>query len=114
MEPFRILIADDHQLFRNGVRALLQSHAGWEICGEASTGREAVAKAKELLPDIVILDISMPELNGVDAVRRIRMASKNTRILILSVFSICPSATTARRRTNHSGSAAKLWSAGRV
>jgi DNA-binding NarL/FixJ family response regulator len=85
VESLRILIADDHQLFRDGVRALLQSHAGWEICGEARTGREAVAKAIELRPDIIILDISMPDLNGVDAARRIRMASKNTEILILSM-----------------------------
>ena len=85
MKPLRILVADDHQLFRNGVRALLQSHANWEICGEASTGFEAVAQAKELLPDVVILDISMPDLNGTDAARRIRIASKNTEVLILSV-----------------------------
>ena len=83
--PLRILVADDHQLFRNGVRALIQSHAGWEICGEASTGREAVIKAQELMPDIIILDISMPDLNGVDAARRIRTISKNTEILILSM-----------------------------
>jgi DNA-binding NarL/FixJ family response regulator len=85
VESLQILIADDHQLFRDGVRALLQSHAGWEICGEARTGREAVAKAIELRPDIIILDISMPDLNGVDAARRIRMVSKNIEILILSV-----------------------------
>jgi DNA-binding NarL/FixJ family response regulator len=83
--PLRILVADDHQLFRNGVRALLQSHEKWEICGEASTGLEAVAQAKELLPDIVILDISMPDLNGADAARRIRIASSNTEILVLSL-----------------------------
>ena len=64
---------------------LLQPHAGWEICGEASTGCEAVALAKELLPDIVVLDISMPDLNGVEAARRIRVASKNTEVLILSM-----------------------------
>ncbi len=85
VKPLRILIADDHDLFRRGVKALLQTHAGWEICGEASTGREAVAKAKELIPDVVILDISMPELNGAEAARSIRMESKNTEILILSV-----------------------------
>jgi DNA-binding NarL/FixJ family response regulator len=84
VETLRILIADDHQLVRNGIRALLQSHAGWEICGEATTGREAVEKAKELTPDIVILDISMPDLNGSDATRRIRKALKNTEVLILS------------------------------
>jgi DNA-binding NarL/FixJ family response regulator len=85
VETLRILIADDHQLVRNGIKALLQSHAGWEICGEATTGREAVAKAEELIPDLVILDISMPDLNGADAARRIRKISKNTEILILSM-----------------------------
>jgi len=85
LNPLRILVADDHQLVRDGVRALLQSHENWEICGEASTGLEAVAQAKELLPDIVILDISMPDLNGADIARRIRMASRSTEILILSM-----------------------------
>ena len=85
VEPLRILIGDDHELFRHGVRALLQLHPGWEICGEASTGREAVAKAQELIPDIVILDISMPDLNSADAARRIRAASKSTEILIMSM-----------------------------
>jgi DNA-binding NarL/FixJ family response regulator len=84
VEPLRILIADDHEIFRLGVKALLRS-AGWEVCGEARTGREAVAKAIELVPDIVILDISMPDLNGADAARRIRTVSKNTEILILSM-----------------------------
>ncbi len=85
MKTLRILIADDHDLMRRGVKALLQSHAGWEICGEAHTGREAVTKAEELRPDVVILDISMPDLNGVEAARRIRKASANTEILILSM-----------------------------
>jgi DNA-binding NarL/FixJ family response regulator len=83
--PLRILIADDQDLFRRGVKALLQSHAGWEICAEARTGSEAVARAKELMPDVVILDVRMPELNGVEAARSIRMASKDTEILILSI-----------------------------
>ncbi len=85
VRTLRILIADDHDLMRRGVKALLQSHAGWEICGEAHTGREAVAKAEELKPDVVILDISMPDLNGVDAAKRIRKASPDTEVLILSV-----------------------------
>lgn len=84
-EDARILIADDHDLMRRGVKTLLQAHAGWEICGEAHTGREAVAQAEELKPDIVILDISMPDLNGVEAARRIRKASPTTEVLILSV-----------------------------
>ena len=85
MRNLRILIADDHDLMRRGVKALLQSHAGWEICGEAHTGREAVNKAEELKPDVVILDISMPDLNGLEAARRIRKVSSNSEILILSV-----------------------------
>src|ERR1700723_414161 len=85
MRNLRILIADDHDLMRRGVKALLQSHAGWEIVGEAHTGREAVSKAEELKPDVVILDISMPDLNGVDAAKRIRKASPDTEVLILSV-----------------------------
>src|SRR5271163_2741469 len=85
MKTLRILIADDHDLMRRGIKGMLQSHAGWEICGEAHTGREAVSKAEELKPDIVILDISMPDLNGVDAAKRIRKSSPDTEVLILSV-----------------------------
>jgi DNA-binding NarL/FixJ family response regulator len=85
MKPLRILVADDHDLMRRGVKTLLLSHAGWEVCGEAKTGREAVSKAEELKPDIVILDIGMPDLNGVEAARRILKASAGTEILILSM-----------------------------
>ena len=83
--PVRILLADDHDLMRRGLRALLESHPGWEICGEAANGREAVSLTEELNPDIIILDITMPELNGVDAARRILKTSPNTEILLLSV-----------------------------
>jgi DNA-binding NarL/FixJ family response regulator len=85
MKLLRILIADDHDLMRRGLKALLELRPGWTICGEANTGREAVLKAEELKPDIVILDITMPELNGVEAARRIMKASPNTEILVLSV-----------------------------
>jgi DNA-binding NarL/FixJ family response regulator len=86
MKTLRILIADDHDLMRRGVKALLQSHPGWEICGEAQTGREAVAKAQELRPDIAILDVSMPDLNGVDAgVRGYIVKSDSDRDLIIAV-----------------------------
>lgn len=84
MKTVRILIADDHDLMRRGVRTLLEPHPGWEICGEATTGREAVAKAEELKPNIVILDIGMPDLNGVDAAKRIKKASPDTEVLIFS------------------------------
>ena len=76
-KALRILIADDHDLMRRGIKGMLQSHPGWEICGEAHTGREAVTKAQELKPDIAILDISMPDLNGVDAARRIRRVTEH-------------------------------------
>src|SRR6201987_4622127 len=81
----RILIADEHYLMRRGIKGMLQSHPGWEICGEAHTGREAGSKAQELKPDIAILDISMPGLNDGGTARRIRKESPNTEILILSV-----------------------------
>jgi DNA-binding NarL/FixJ family response regulator len=84
MKPVRILIADDHEVARQGVRALLEEQAGWVVCGEASTGREAVAKAIELQPDIVVLDISMPELNGLEAMPQIRRVVP-AKILILTV-----------------------------
>jgi DNA-binding NarL/FixJ family response regulator len=80
----RILIADDHDLMRRGIKALLETHSGWEICAEATTGFDAVAKAKHLKPDVVVLDISLPDLNGIDATREIRKVSPNTEILILS------------------------------
>jgi DNA-binding NarL/FixJ family response regulator len=85
MKPLRILIADDHDLMRRGVKSLLQSHGDWEVCGEAKTGREAITKAEKLKPDIVILDISMPDLDGVEAAKRIRQTSASPEILILSV-----------------------------
>jgi DNA-binding NarL/FixJ family response regulator len=60
----RILLADDHDVVRRGLRVLLQEHAGWEICGEAMTGREAVDLAREMQPDVAIIDLMMPDLNG--------------------------------------------------
>jgi DNA-binding NarL/FixJ family response regulator len=85
MKNLRILIADDHDLMRRGLKALVESHPGWQVCDEAYTGREAVAKVAQIKPDVVILDISMPEMNGLEAARSIRKASPNTEILILSV-----------------------------
>jgi len=85
MAPLRILVADDHQVVRTGLRALLESKAGWQVCAEAANGREAVEKAGELQPDVAILDIGMPLLNGVDATRQIRKVSPLTEILILTM-----------------------------
>ena len=80
----RVLIADDHELVLRGLRAVLES-AGHEVCGTAKTGREAVAMARRLAPQIVVLDVSMPELNGLDAARQIKRAQPTTEILILTV-----------------------------
>jgi DNA-binding NarL/FixJ family response regulator len=85
VNSLRILIADDHDLMRRGLKSLLESHPGWTICAEAQTGREAVEKAKQLRPEIAVLDITMPELNGIEAARKIQKASPITEILILSV-----------------------------
>lgn len=85
MQTTRILLADDHEVVRHGLRALLESHPGWEVSGEASDGRAAVKLADTIEPDIVVLDLSMPELNGFDAARKILRKRPRTKILILSM-----------------------------
>ena len=85
MSGLRILIADDHEVARQGIRALLESHPGWEVCAEAKDGREAVELATNSKPDIVLLDIGMPNLNGLDAARQILAVSPAIRILILTM-----------------------------
>ena len=85
MKSLSILIADDHAVVRRGLRALLETQEGWSICAEASDGRMAVEKAGEHQPDIVILDIGMPELNGLDAMAKIRDLAPQTRILVLTM-----------------------------
>lgn len=83
--PFRILIADDHEVVRRGLCALLRNHLEWEVCGEASDGREAVEQALILKPDVVVLDVGMPNLNGLEATRQILKAHPQTNILILTL-----------------------------
>lgn len=85
MKQTRILIADDHEVVRRGLRALLEMRPDWEVCGEAVTGRQAVEEVRRLAPDIVIMDISMPEMNGLEATRQISKMSLKTQTLILSV-----------------------------
>lgn len=81
----RILIADDHSILRRGVRAILEEHEGWEICGEASDGQDAVELAMRLHPDLCVLDLSMPRLNGIEATRQIRAALPTTEVVVLTV-----------------------------
>ena len=81
----RILIADDHEVARHGIRALLEGHPGWEICAEAKDGREAVELASTANPDLILLDIGMPNLNGLEAARQILASSSHIPILILTM-----------------------------
>jgi DNA-binding NarL/FixJ family response regulator len=85
MAPPRILIVDDHAVVRRGVRALLESQHGWQVLGEATTGREAVDLTRRLHPDVVVMDLSLPELNGLEAIRQIVKESPQTEIVALTM-----------------------------
>ena len=85
MAPLRILLADDHTVVRQGLRKVLEERPDWEVVAEAGDGREAVRQAEALKPDVAILDIAMPLLNGIEATRRIAKRSPSTRILVLTM-----------------------------
>jgi DNA-binding NarL/FixJ family response regulator len=85
MTRIKILIADDHELVRRGIRHALETNPDWEVVGEAANGREAVELAERLQPQIAVLDLSMPEMNGLEAIRRILATSPDVRILVLSI-----------------------------
>lgn len=84
MVPVRILLVDDHDVMRGGLRSLLESRPGWEVCGEAANSTDAIEKAKTLRPDVVVMDISMPGFSGLEAVPVIRKETPGAEVLILS------------------------------
>ena len=86
MEPIRLVIADDHTLCREGVRTILHTVAGIEVIGEATTGTEVIAQAKEQQPDVILMDIKMPGLNGIEATRQILLSNPQIKILVLTMF----------------------------
>ena len=83
--PLRIVIVDDHAVVRRGVRALLESQPGWEVIAEATTGREAVELVRRLRPDVIVMDLSLPQLNGLEATRQIAKESPATEVLVLTM-----------------------------
>jgi DNA-binding NarL/FixJ family response regulator len=83
-ETIRILIADDHDVVRAGIRLLIKKEPGWEVCGEAADGRQAIALAEKLQPDVVVLDLTMPELNGLEATRQIKRRMPSVEVVILT------------------------------
>jgi DNA-binding NarL/FixJ family response regulator len=85
METLKVLVADDHEVVRNGVKCLLEAQPGWQVMAEASNGREAVEKAKRLKPDVAVLDIGMPSLNGLEAARQMLKNDPNIKIVILTM-----------------------------
>lgn len=85
MKKLRILVADDHGMIRQGLRAVIENRRGWEFCGEAENGRQAVELAMQQRPDVVVLDLTMPELNGLDTTRKIRASLPGTQVLILTM-----------------------------
>ena len=80
----RILLVDDHPIVRQGLKTLLEGHSGWEVIGEASDGAEAVEKAKDLNPDVMVLDVTMPKMNGIEACRVIKQKSPELEVLFVT------------------------------
>jgi DNA-binding NarL/FixJ family response regulator len=102
----RILIADDDAPVRQLLRRILEEHPGWQVCGEACDGRDAVAKAKQLSPDVVVMDLAMPQMNGFDAAREISK-SNQLRMLLLIVQEVSQALAREARKAGFQGAISK-------
>jgi DNA-binding NarL/FixJ family response regulator len=100
-QRIRVLVADDHPVFRRGMRAILGAEPDTELVGEATDGEEAIARALELRPDVILMDLNMPNVSGIEATRRILEASPNTAILMLTMFEDDKSILAAMRAGAH-------------
>jgi DNA-binding NarL/FixJ family response regulator len=105
--PVRILIADDDTSIRYLLRRILEERPGWEVCGEATTGNDAVAKTKQLSPDLAIIDLAMPDQNGIEAARQIFATSPLTPMLLLTVQEVSTELARAARDAGFRGAVTK-------
>ena len=86
MEPIKVLLADDHTLFRKGLRTLLEQLPGIEVVGEAPDGRDVISQAQDLVPDVILMDIRMPEINGIEATRQILQENPHIGVILVTMF----------------------------
>ncbi len=99
--PIQILVVDDHDVVREGVKAILQRRPDWVICGEASNGREAIALAETLKPDVVVLDVTMPVMNGLHVVEQLRHRMPDVRVVMLTMHDAQIVENAARKSGSH-------------
>jgi DNA-binding NarL/FixJ family response regulator len=105
--PVRILIADDDSPIRRLLRRLIEEHSNWEVCGEAVNGAEAVEKTGELAPDLVVLDLAMPQMNGLQAAREISKAAPRLPMLLLTVQQVSSELIVEARKAGFQGAVSK-------
>jgi DNA-binding NarL/FixJ family response regulator len=99
--PIQILVVDDHDVVREGVKSILRNREDWEVCGEASSGYDAIAKCEKLKPDIVILDITMPGMNGLEAAQKILLSTPRSRVVMFTMHDSTATEQAVRKTGAH-------------